>query len=79
MHYVQVNITLSPEQVEFVKANHGKMNIGKLSKMLGLTYNKVHNNMKLMGLCTQRKSTQAKVVKMEGYFDMDEFAKQYNY
>lgn len=78
MHYVQLNITISPEQVEFVKANHGKMNIGELSKMLGLTYNKVHNNMKLMGLCTPRKRT-VKIVKMEGYFDMDEFAKHYNY
>ena len=77
MHYVQINKTISPEQEEFIKSNFGKMNISALSKMLGLTYNKVHNNMKLMGLCTPRK--QAKVVKMEGYFDMDEFAKHYNY
>jgi len=77
MHYVQINITITPEQVEFVKSNHGTMNIGQLSKMLGLTYNKVHNNMKLMGLVTPRK--EAKVVKMEGYFDMDEFSKHYTY
>jgi len=77
MHYVQVNITLSPDQAEFVKANHGKMNIGTVSKMLGLTYNKVHNNMKLMGLVTPRK--QVKVVKMEGYFDVEKFGEYYNY
>jgi len=78
MHYVQINKTISPEQEDFIKANHGNMNIATLSKMLGLTYNKCHNNMKLMGLCTPRKK-ENKVVKMEGYFDIDTFEKYYNY
>lgn len=78
MHYVQINMTISEEQAAFVKANYGKMNIPEISKMLGLTYNKVHNNMKLMGLCTPRKK-ETPVVNMEDYFNMDEFAKHYNY
>jgi len=77
MKRYQQNITISKEQAEFVKSNHGKMNIGSISKMLGLTYNKLHNNMRLMGLVTPKK--QAKVVKMKGYFNIDDFAKHYTY
>ncbi len=73
---LQRNITLTAEQQEFIKSNHGKVNIGTLSKMLGLKYNKVHNNLQLMGLVESRKNT-AKVVKMDGYFDVDHFQRTY--
>lgn len=78
MRYVQKNISISAEQMKFINNNFGKMNISKLSKSLGINYNKVHNNMRLMGLVNPRKQ-QVKVIKMEGYFDMDEFAKKYTY
>lgn len=73
---IQRNITFTNEQQEYVKANHGKVNIGTLSKMLGLKYNKVHNNLQLMGLVESRKNT-AKIVKMRGYFDIDDFQRKY--
>lgn len=79
MYRIQKNITLNEEQVEFVKANHRKINNSEIAKMLGLGYTKVHRNMLLMGLVTSRKPT-AKVVSMEGYFNIDEEArKYYNY
>ena len=78
MHYVQHNITISPEQVEFVKTNFGKINNSELAKMLGLSYNKTHNNLRLLGLVTPRKDT-GKVVKMDGYFDEEDFFKHYQY
>jgi len=73
-HYYQQNVSLTPDQVEFVKANKDKMNVGELAKMLGLTYGKVHNNLKVLGLVKRRKAV---VVKMDGYFDVEEF--QYRY
>ena len=75
-YYVQKNTTLSKEQLEFLKVNKDKMSVGKLAKMLGIGYNKAHNNLKLLGLYKPRT---AKVVKMEGMFDEEEFFKKYNY
>ncbi len=76
MYRVQKNITISDEQKKFIENNHGKMNIGELSKMLGLTYNVTHKNLGLMGMVKKRK---ARIVTMEGYFDLEEFAKKYKY
>lgn len=75
---VQKNTTLTKEQFDFVNANFGKISIGEISKMLGLGYNKIHNNLRLIG---KVKTVQAKVVKMEtnGYFDVDKFAELYRY
>jgi hypothetical protein len=70
----QKQITLTPEQREFVESNLGKMDIGSIAKMLGLGYNKVHNNLRLMGKVKLR--PKAKVVQMKGYFDVDTFYKE---
>lgn len=76
MYYKQKNITISQEQVEFIKNNKGKMSISMLSKMLGLTMNKVHNNMKVLKLHKPR----TKVVKMnKRFFNEQEFFKKYKY
>lgn len=74
----QKNITLTEEQLNFIELHHGKMSIGKISKMLGLPYGKVHNNLRLLGKVNP---LQPKVVKMEknGYFDVDSFGKLYNF
>ena len=74
----QKNITLTEEQLKFIELHHGKMSIGQISKMLGLPYGKVHNNLRLLGKVNP---LQPKVVKMEknGYFDVDSFGKLYNF
>lgn len=70
----QTNITLNEEQKKFVLDNFGKMNIGEISKMLGLGYNLVHNNLRVMG---KVKTKMTKVIKMDGMFDIDSFGKFY--
>ena len=77
MHYIQLNITLEDWQVKIVKANAGKVKIAALAEMCGVTYNKMANNLKLMGLTHTR--GRAKVIEMEGYFNVDECAKYYYY
>jgi len=73
----QKNLTISKEQKEFIEANVGKMTIGKISSMLGLTYNVCHSNLRVMGYVKPRRAT---VVRMKGYFDIDHFQKlYYNY
>ena len=75
-YYVQKNTTLSKEQLEFLKVNKDNMSVGEIAKMLGIGYNKAHNNLKLLGLYSPRT---AKVIKMEGFFDVEDFAKFYKY
>jgi len=74
----QKNITVTEEQMKFIESNFGKMPIGQIAKMLGIGYNKVHNNLRMVG---KVKTLQAKVVSFEknGYFDVDRFAQYYNY
>ena len=74
----QKNLTITKQQADYIKANRANMSISELSKMLGLTTNKVHNNMRLIGLVTPRKNT-AKVVAMDGYFDSEAFFEHYKY
>lgn len=74
----QKNITVTKEQAEYIKTHHGGVSISEISKMLGLTPNKTHNNMRLLGLVSARKNT-GKIVKMNGYFDDEEFFKKYKY
>ena len=76
MYYLQKNLTITKEQAEYIRNNHSKMSISKLAKQLGLTKNKTHHNMRVMGLVKERHS---QVIKMEGYFDIDEFHKKYKY
>jgi len=76
MYYKQKNITVTPEQVELIKANAGKMTIEKLATMLGLPIQKTYNNMKVLKLHKPR----TKVIKIDSkYFDVDKFGKLYNY
>ena len=75
MRYEQKNITITKEQQDFIRANK-KIGINQLAKMLGLSLGKTHHNMTVMGLTKPRKS---KVIKMEGYFDVEDFGKFYNY
>lgn len=74
--YYQTGITINPEQQELVRLNHGKMNRAALAKLIGESYSKTVNNIRAMGLSKVKK---ARVVKMEGYFDEEEFYKCYRY
>jgi len=75
-YYIQKNTSLSEEQLEFLKLNKGKMSIGQIAKMLGISYGIAHNNLKLLGLYSPRT---AKVIKIDGCFDVEDFAKYYKY
>ena len=77
-HRHQVNITITPEQVKIARDNYGKMTYAELAKKAGVPYCKMLANLRLLGLYTPR-SQQAIVVDMEGYFDVDKFAKYYTY
>lgn len=74
IRYHQKKTTLSEEHLNFLKENVGKMTVGKLSAMLGVTYNKVHNNLRVLGFV---KSNKATVINMNGYFDVDSFQRRY--
>jgi len=74
----QKNITISPEQAEYVKSNYGKMSNAALAKMLGISYNKTISNLKVMELHIP-KPYNGIVVVMKDYFDVDKFQKYYTY
>ena len=73
---VQKNVTLTSDQENFIKENYGKMTVGKIAVLLGLTYGRTHKNMRVMGLVRRQK---APVIKMSEYFDIDAFGKYYIY
>lgn len=77
MYYNQKNITLTQEQQDFLKLNHGKISMNDISKMLGIGYGKTVHNARLLGL--GKYSHRARVVRMDGYFDEETFFKQYRY
>lgn len=79
MNYFQKNITITEEQLELVKKYHKKICNREIAAMIGVTYNKLHNNLRVVGLV---KEHGAKVVDFEkdGLFDVDGFKrKYYNY
>lgn len=94
MYRKQKGITITPEQVELVKANVGKMTIEKLSVMLGLPFGKLYQNMKVLKLThvgQRRKqkpkykivnNVQARIIDFatkDGYFDIKKWSKIINY
>lgn len=73
MRHVQRNITLSPEQRLYVDEHFGKMDLGKISAALGIGYQKLHKNLRVMG----KVKTKAKVIRMDGCFDSENFLNKY--
>lgn len=76
----QKNITISEYQVEMIKLSRsGKLHksLSQLSKELKLPINKLHNNMRLLGLVNPRNKTVIKI--SENTFDVDSFGKLYQY
>jgi len=75
----QKNFTLSPDLLnKVIEMYDNKITINQICKELGLTYNKVHNNLRLAG---KVKTLQPRVLHFEknGYFDVDSFTKYYSY
>jgi len=75
----QKNFTLPKEQLDTViEMYENKITINQICKEMGLTYNKVHNNLRLAG---KVKQLQPRVLHFEknGYFDVDSFTKYYSY
>lgn len=75
-YYVQKNTTLTEQQLEFLKANKGILTVRQIASALGMGYNKIHNNLKLLGLYSPRTTREGK---SEGCFDIEDFAKHYKY
>jgi len=76
MQRIQHNITLSDDQIEVIKSEFGKVKNAELAKKIGVTYNKLHNNLRLMKLVVTREDTECHI---EGNFNLREFAKHYKY
>lgn len=74
---VQLNITLNDEQIVFVKENFKTMTNIKIAERIGVTYNKLMQNIRLLELGKYKKPT--KIVNIEDYFDIEAFAKSYYY
>jgi hypothetical protein len=76
MKRFQKNVTLSIEQEIFLKENFGKLNLGEIAKSIGVTYNKLHNNARLLGLVKSRVPVN---VNENGVFNEELFFKHYNF
>lgn len=76
MYRTQKNLTINEEQRKFIEANDGKMSLSQLSKCLGLGWNKIQANRRLLGLVKPKES---KVIDFSrgGRFDVDQFKKHY--
>ena len=75
MYRQNKNITLTDSQVKIVTDNFKKVNIRTLSNMAGVTYNKMYNNLRLMGYVNLPNES---ILESNGYFNLDQFAKYYN-
>ncbi len=75
--YLKNKITVTEEQEKLIRLYHGKMLNKQLAIKVGISYPKLKNNIRSLGLIKKR----GKVVQMfevkEEMFDMDDFAKFY--
>lgn len=76
MKRFQKNVTLSIEQEIFLKENFGKLNLGEIAKSIGVTYNKLHNNARLLGLVKSRIHINED---KNGVFNEESFFKHYTF
>ena len=75
---VQKNITLSSEEIEkIIECRKQKTPITKISQILKVPFNKVHNNMRLLGLVQERKKRR----NVDGniFFNVDDFGRYYRW
>ena len=70
MYRVQKKLTISVDKLDSIYRNFGKMPNTEIAVLIGETYGKLINNLKVLGLIEGRKIQE---------FDMDEFSKHYKY
>ena len=70
MYRYQKNITIPIEKLDDVYRNFGKIPNSQLAVLIGESYGKLINNLKVLGLI--------KVPEKQG-FDIDSFSKHYKY
>lgn len=70
----QKNITLSEDQLRYLKDNFNKKCFRDISSFLGVTYNKLHNNARLLGMVKTRSCADKGTGDL---FDEDNFFKNY--
>ncbi len=68
------NLTITKKQEAKLRRWHGKINNREIAQKLGLTYNVLYNNIKVLGL-HKSKGKECKA----GYFDIDKWAKEFIY
>ncbi len=74
----QKNITLTKEQVDYINENFGKISLIQMARNLGVDYNKVHCNARLLGKVNPLGIREFNFNK-NGYFDIGKFKKYYEY
>ena len=80
MYRHQINITIPEEKIPIIKEHHGKIRNRELAKMVGVTYNKLHKNLIVLGFVRSKKRTQTEYPASNGEFiDIDEFGRHYSY
>ncbi len=77
MHRHQKFLTISPDKIPLIKENHGKIKNRDLAKIIGVSYNKLHNNLRILGFVHRRDGSQPKL--SNDYFNVEEFGKHYSY
>lgn len=80
MYRHQINVTIPVEKIPIIKEHHGKIKNRELAKLVGVTYNKLHKNLIVLGFVHSKKRTQAETLASNGeYFNIEEFGKHYSY
>lgn len=75
MYREQKFITITDDQKRVLTENFGKINIRAIANLIGETYNKTYNNIRLLGW-TIPKPVETEVVE---FFDENEFFNHYKY
>lgn len=73
----QKNLTIDKKYISFIEENFGKMNIRQIADSIGVTYNKLHNNLRVMGKVKTKTQIPVKVSSKK--FDADDFFKNYKF
>ena len=77
---VQKNITASKREINLLKKMYGKVKFPKLCKIVGISYNKARNNLKLLGIINPKEHQQKKMqLSRHSYFNEKNFFKYYKY
>ncbi len=79
MYRVLKKTTLQPEQVKTIKELYEQnKRVPEIAKIINVSKHKVYHNMQFLGL-TKEKPVKTSVIEMNGYFDLESFAKHYSY